>query len=281
MHAPRHAAFLSLLFVFAATTSAQDAAKLFEDNCAMCHAIGGPPGGAPDLKDVTKRRDHTWLVRFILNPDAAAKADADAAALAKQFDAAMPATEGVTTESIDALLHYIEVASGGGTGLPPPKTEPAASAATAIDIDAGRQLFAGRRPLAAGAPSCVSCHQLESVGGLGGGTLGPDLTRVHQRLGGRRAVAAWLANPPTRVMRTVFRKRPLGSEQSFALAALLEDSNSHQAAAAASHTPAFVGAGVVGALATLLLMGIVWSRRLRGVRRPLVNVKRIATGGER
>jgi hypothetical protein len=42
-----------------------------------------------------------------------------------------------------------------------------------------------------------------------------------------------------------------------------------------------VGAGVAGALATLLLMGIAWSRRLRGVRRPLVNMKRIATGGER
>lgn len=281
MHAPRPAAFLSLLLIFATGASAQDAAKLFEDNCAMCHAIGGPPGGAPDLKDVTKRRDHTWLVRFILNPDAAAKADADAAALVKQFDAAMPAAEGVTAESVDALLRYIDAASGGSIGSPSQQTEPAVPAATAIDIDAGRRLYDGHRTLAAGAPSCVSCHRLESVGGFGGGTLGPDLTRVHQRLGGRRAVATWLANPPTRVMRTVFRKRPLGSDESFAIAALLEDTSSHQASAAASRTPAFVGAGVVGALATLLLMGVVWSRRLRGVRRPLVNLKRIPPGGER
>jgi mono/diheme cytochrome c family protein len=280
MHAPRPAALLILLLAFAATLSAQDAVKLFEDNCAMCHAIGGPPGGAPDLKDVTKRRDHTWLVRFVLNPDAAAKVDADAAAVVKQFDAAMPATEGLTAESVETLLHYIETASG-GSAASPPQNAPALRAASALDVDAGRGLYVGRRALASGAPACMSCHRLETLSGFGGGTLGPDLTGVHQRLGGTRGVTTWLANPPTRVMRTVFRRQPLAPEESFTLAALFEDTSSRQPTAGASRTPAFVVAGAAGALTMLLLMGVAWSRRLRGVRRAIVNLKRTPAGGDR
>jgi mono/diheme cytochrome c family protein len=281
MRAPRCAPFLALFVLFAASAPAQDAAKLFEDNCAMCHAVGGPPSGAPDLKDVTKRRDHTWLVRFILNPEAAAKVDADAAAIVKQFDGGMPVTEGATPEIVEAILRYIDTASGSTSPAPAEIPPPPARVATAVDIDAGRDFYVGRRPLGAGAPSCVSCHRLESLSGLGGGTLGPDLTRAHQRLGGTRAVATWLANPPTRVMRAVFRKQPLAAEESFTLAALLADTDARQAPAAASRTPAFVGLGTAGALTTLLLIGIVWSRRLRAVRRPLLTVRRIPYGGDR
>jgi mono/diheme cytochrome c family protein len=272
----------SALLLVAVNASGQDAAKFFDDNCAMCHAIGGPPGGAPDLKGVTKRRDRSWLTRFILNPEDTAKADPDAAALVKQFDGmVMPTTDGATEPIVDALLTYIDAKSGTAPAPAAAAATTAARIATADDIVAGRELYEGRRRLAQRGPSCVSCHRLASIGGLGGGTLGPDLTRVDQRLGGTRGLTAWLGNPPTRMMRAVFRSEPLGDDETFAIAAMIGDAGSREQAAARSRTRAFVATGVAGALLTLALMAVLWSRRLRAVRRPLVDAARRGRGDDR
>lgn len=267
---------LFLLLVALAGASGQEPAKYFEDNCGMCHAIGGPPGGAPDLNGVTARRDHAWLVRFILNPEQAAKSDPTAAALVKQYDGmVMPTTDGATPEIVEALLHYIDATGGAPAAAPAAPSR----AVTAADIVAGRELYEGRRTLARRGPPCVSCHQLDSIAGLGGGTLGPDLTLAHERLGGVHGLTTWLGNPPTRVMRAVFRNRPLGSDETIAIAALLADR--HARAPAPSGTRRFVAMGLAGALAALTLMAVVWSRRLTGVRRPLVAASRTRAGDER
>jgi mono/diheme cytochrome c family protein len=265
------------LIVFAASASGQQPAKYFEENCAVCHAIGGPPGAAPDLKNVTNRRAHTWLVRFILNPQAAAKADPEAAALVKEFDDVMPATEGATPKLIDEILHYIEGASRSAPAAPTSSDR----ALTAADIAVGREIYQGRRTLAQRAPACVSCHRVGSIGGLGGGTLGPDLTLASQRLGGARGVTTWLSNPPTKVMRAVYRPQPLGDDERFALAAMLVDESTRAAATPASRNWAFMIVGAAGAMATLMLMALVWSRRLTAVRRPLVDAARKQAGDGR
>jgi mono/diheme cytochrome c family protein len=267
------------LIVVAASASGQEPAKFFEENCAVCHAIGGPPGTAPDLKNVTKRRTHTWLVRFILNPQEAAKTDPDAAAIVKDYDDVMPATEGGTPDLADALLHYIDTASG--APAPAAAEAPAARAATAADLAAGRDLYQGRRALDQRAPACVSCHRIDSIGGLGGGTLGPDLTKVSQRLGGAHGVSTWLSNPPTKVMRAVYRPRPLGDTERFALAAMLVDESVPSTSTAASRNWAFLMLGAAGAMATLVLMALVWSRRMTAVRRPLVDAARRRAGDGR
>jgi mono/diheme cytochrome c family protein len=262
---------LGLLLVAAVRAGAQEPAKFFEDNCSPCHAIGGPPGGAPDLKDVSKRRDHAWLVRFILNAEAVARKDATAAALVKRYDGTiMPPTEGATPEFIDALLRYID---RGSTGAVP--TAVSERAVTAADVAAGRAWYDGRRPLERRGPACVSCHQIESIGRFGGGTLGPDLTQVHRRLGGAGGVTKWLNNPPTRVMRAVFRNQPLTDEEAFAIGALLADESArHAGTAPRAPTAVFAASGAAAALLGLAAMGLLWSRRLRSVRRPMVDAAR-------
>ena len=259
-----------LLLCAAARAGAQEPAKYFEDNCAPCHAIGGPPGAAPDLKDVSKRRDHAWLVRFILDPEATSRTDATAAALVKQYDGAvMPATDGVTPELVDALLRYID--GGGTTAAPatPPKRQ-----ATAADVAAGREWYEGRRPLSNRGPSCVSCHRIESIGRFGGGTLGPDLTQAHRRLGGSAGLTKWLGSPPTRVMRAVFHSQPLTEEETFALGALLTDESARYAEVRGGPAVLFVASGAGGALAALGAMAAIWSRRLTSVRRQMVDAAR-------
>jgi mono/diheme cytochrome c family protein len=53
---------------FAAEAYADDPASDFKTNCSSCHTIGGGPLQGPDLKDVEKRQERAWLVRFILDP---------------------------------------------------------------------------------------------------------------------------------------------------------------------------------------------------------------------
>ena len=267
-----------ILSVGVSPASAQDAQKFFDDNCAMCHSIGGEPAAGPDLKDITKRRDRLWLVRFIHDPQEAAEHDPEAAALVKQYDDAMPPT-GTSTAQIEAVLRYIEEKSGAPAEANIPM--PAAPAATPADIALGRELYEGRRALTNGAPGCVSCHQLGSVSGLGGGALGPDLTGVHQKLGGTRGLTSWMGNPPTPVMRAVYKKASLTDEETRALVAFLGDGPATNAPPKASTQPLFLMIGVIGFLLALVIMGATWSGRFRAVRKPLVARARAQVGGGR
>jgi hypothetical protein len=56
-------------------------------------------------------------------------------------------------------------------------------------------MFTGERSLLNAGPPSISCHTLKATGALGGGRLGPDLTRVYERLQGRKNMAAWLFAP--------------------------------------------------------------------------------------
>jgi hypothetical protein len=88
--------------------AAQTAAEYYDQNCAACHTIGQGASGGPDLKDVTRRRDREWLIRFLLNPDALAS---DSAVIQMIKDAGgmeMPKAEGLTREMAEALLAVIE-----------------------------------------------------------------------------------------------------------------------------------------------------------------------------
>jgi mono/diheme cytochrome c family protein len=260
----------------AARVAAQEPAKFFDDNCSPCHAIGGPPGAAPDLKDISKRREHAWLVQFILNPEEAARTDAAAAALVKQYDGVMmPHTDGATPETIDALLRYIDASSGAPAAAAAAPV--VARVATASDVDAGRAWYEGRQRLARGGPACAGCHRLESLPRLGGGSLGPDLTQAARRLGGTAGLNKWLGNPPTRVMRALFRDRPLNDDEALALAAVLAAEGEHAGAAAPRRTGWFAASGAAVALVALGGMAAIWSRRLRSVRRRMVAAARKET----
>jgi len=42
---------------------------LFRSRCATCHTIGKGDGIGPDLANVTRRRDRSWVGRYIVEPD--------------------------------------------------------------------------------------------------------------------------------------------------------------------------------------------------------------------
>ena len=181
----------------------------------------------------------------------------------------MPRISGLTPQMADALLNLIEAESK----LPRSRfagMNISEQPFTAEDLRAGTQLFDGVRKLSAGGPACISCHTLGTASGLGGGRLGPDLTLVYQRLGGRKAVGTWLSAPPTPTMQAVFRDHPIQSEEILPLLSVFEDAaNQAQPAGTATQVNFFL-LGLAGASLGLALMGWIWRGRIRAVRRSLV-----------
>jgi len=264
--------FLSLLWIFPATLRGQEAAAFFRQNCHNCHTIGGGRLTGPDLKDVTQRKDRLWLEQFVLNPKLAIDSgDPYAVQLLQEArGVVMPNVVGLTPARVQALLDLIEAESklekSQFVGL-----QISNRPFTPAEIAEGRDLFLGNRRLASGGASCVSCHTLKGIGGLGGGKLGPDLTRVYERLHGRRGLAAWLLAPASPTMQPIFKTSPLQTEEVLPLVALLEDSARQGGESDSTAQFNFLLLGLGGAVLGLLAFDAIWKRRFRAVRRPLVD----------
>lgn len=267
-----------LLFSLPAAVCAQQAAEYFKQNCAACHTIGGGRLVGPDLKDVTQRKDRAWLTRFLQNPKAVIDSG-DAYARQLQQEARgviMPSLPGMTAARAAELLDYIEAESKGGA---------AQAAAPAVsdrpfspqEVALGRDLFLGTRPLANGGPACASCHTLGTLGGLGGGRLGPDLTRVYERLGGRKGVGAWLSAPATPTMQAIFKTKALQPDEIGPLLAAFENA-APQAPEPAAPSAGFLLLGFGGMALGLAGLQFGWRRRFRAVRRPLVRGRKRGEG---
>lgn len=254
----------------------QDAEAFFKQNCTACHTIGGGKLLGPDLKGVTKTRDHEWLEKWLENPQAVIDSgDPAALKLKEEFNGiVMPTTPGMTPQMAESLLKFIAAKSG--------ETSEAAKASPAQEepftekqVAEGRALFLGRQKLQAGGASCVSCHAVKSAGGvLGGGQLGPDLTLVYQRLNGRKGLEAWLKSPASATMKPIFTKHPLKPEEISALTAFFEQTSKETGTEnAGAYRLRFILLGLAGAAFGLVVLGLVWKRRIRGVRRALVEGK--------
>lgn len=266
------------LSLAAASAYAQSGDVLFDQNCSICHQIGGSPSAdAPDLKGVTARLDRAWLVRFVLDPEGVTKGgDAYAVALAARYGGTvMPPPEGLTRESVDAILSYVEQRSGGAPAAALPGAPAVAQAPTftADEVARGRALYAGDARLSARGPSCFACHEAAVAPPIGSGALGPSLAGVSARLKGAKGVATWLTNPPTPVMRTTYRAAPLAQEEARALAAFFGERDMAGGATASPRAPAALRFVSLAAGVTALgfaAIGATWRRRFRAVRRPLV-----------
>ena len=182
----------------------------------------------------------------------------------------MPTVAGMTTQMAKVLLDLIEAES---------KLSKSRFAGVSIsdrpftsqDLAVGMELFLGTRKLTQGGPPCISCHTLGTINGLGGGRLGPDLTRVYERLGGRKATGTWLSAPATATMQAVFRQHPLQSEEILPLLSVFEDASRRSQPADTGTQMTFFMMGFAGASLGLLLMGWIWRNRVRTVRRTLVS----------
>jgi mono/diheme cytochrome c family protein len=269
--------FILLLFLTTVgVTSAQESADYYRQNCMSCHTIGGGRLTGPDLKNVTERKDRAWLIRFMLDPKGVIDSgDPYAQELLQQSrGVVMPLVAGMNRARAEALLDLIEAES---------RLEKSQFAGVQIserpftprDIELGRELFIGRVPLKNGGASCISCHNTHGLGGLGGGTLAPDLTTVFERYEGRKALATWLTAPATPTMQSVFKQHPLDAEEVLPLVAYFQHTLERSPEDVSTVRLNFVLIGFAGTLLLLGAFDVAWNKRFRAVRRPLVQAKRM------
>lgn len=241
-------------------------AELFKQNCAACHSIGGGPLVGPDLKGISQNRDREQLANFIVDPTGSA----------------MPKLPNIDKAAAMAMLDYIDEQSN-----PKPKSEASDTAAksaeerpfTAADIENGRKVFAGITPLAQGGTACMACHSVSGIGTLGGGSLGPDLTGVYDKLGGRNGLEAWLGSIPSPTMKPLYTNHPLQPEEIRALVAYFSSVSQKKQDAAPKGGPLntmlqhnkFFFFGFIGLVLAMVALAVLYNDRFRAVRRPLVN----------
>lgn len=252
----------------------QDPVVFFKSNCTSCHTVGGGRLTGPDLKNIEERRDAAWLQEFILDPPAMINnGDPTAVQLLQDFRGViMPKVNGVNPGLVQALINLITAESAleksQFIGL-----QLSDRPLTVIDVAKGDSLFSGLRAFAGGGHACIGCHRTQGLGLLGGGLLGPDLTRVYGRLGGRKALASWLSSPISPTMQPIFNDRPIEGEEILALVAYFESSATALAVITSTQDFHFLVAGLLGTIFLLVLFDIIWGGRLRSVRRALVKGK--------
>ncbi len=141
--------------------------------------------------------------------------------------------------------------------------------AWAADANTGKALFTGEVMFQNRGAACIACHNVESLGSLGGGALGFDLSKYAG--GSASALSAILKSPQFPVMKDLFADRPLTEDEISSLVAYFESmpqpANPIQGPAPAGSFP-FIG--IAGLIVFLIIASIAWAGRLRGVRIPLV-----------
>ncbi len=239
----------------------------FKTSGAPCHTIGGGKLVGPDLAGLKDRvPSREWLMAFLKNP--AGTNDDYAKKVKAEFGDTMPAQAALGDNVLNDIIDFM---FAGGPGLTVKKLR----GATPEDIDLGRRLFTGEARLANGGPSCISCHSITGLTGLGGGTLAAtvgakytDLSNAFNRNGGEAGLRASLASPQFLVMKQVFADKPMTEEEVIALTAYLGDVS--KTTAPPPGRDYFIIYGIVGAIALLIALDLIWIRRFRNVRKTLV-----------
>jgi len=243
--------------------SAAAGEALFQQKCAACHTIGGGDLVGPDLKGVTQEREQDWLVRWITGPDKMlAEKDPTAVELLARYKNVPMPNLGITEADALTLIAYIQQAGGGEQAAVPAVT----TSQSLGDAARGKALFMGTVAFEQGAPACIACHSVSGAGELGGGDLGPDLTRVFDRFGAD-GLAPVLAAPPFPTMRPIFADLPLSPQEQADLIAFLKSTSQ---AAPTDLTGKLVLIALLLFVIFMVLAQVIWRGRRTGVRRQLV-----------
>lgn len=280
----RRARFKQVLLVLAAvglgvsttgTWAAGDAsagATLFQQKCAACHTIGQGDRVGPDLKGVTKIRTDEWLKTWLKDPSAMiASGDPAAKEISEKFPMTMP-NLGLSDQQIDDLIAYLgKDGAAGAQSSAAGATESAAAAPAAAapkgSAEQGARLFSGDVSFQNGGPACSACHSIANMGGLGGGSMGPDLTTTYSRLGD--AMITW---PEAMLpMTPIFTAEPLTDSEKTNLLAYFKEKAAGADESASGSVGLLLGLSILGVIVAAAIVSLVWRRRIIAVREPMVS----------
>lgn len=237
--------------------TADQGQQIFTQKCSGCHTVGGGKLVGPDLKGVTALRDKQWLQEFIANPNSKFDSgDPIATQLLADFNNLRMPVLGLSATDVDAVIAYLETATG--APLPTPAGGPVAGNAAA-----GEKIFTGQSRLTNGGTPCIGCHTVGGTGALGGGALGPDLSKVITRLGEPGLSAAITTiNFPTMI--GIFGKRPLTPQEVADLVAYFKQADTRPPGLVINAW-VYLAVAASFALILFLVMLIFWPRQRRNM----------------
>ena len=239
-------------------------AEVYEENCEMCHDVGGVgiAEETPPLVGNPRVQDKEYLAR-VIREGLIGPIEVDG----QTYDEEMDGFPEMPDAEVAALIAYIQSGfpDSAGAAAEPQRPE------VLGDSGRGEALFAGRQPLENGGPFCLACHAAGKYGHLGGSGLGPDLTGLPERFAGEKGLTGALRKPPSQVMRPVYAGRELTEQEVADLAAFFGGTDAQEPAAG---TDWLLLTGVIGALTLFGLMAVFassarrhsYSRMLRDTR---------------
>ncbi len=129
-------------------------------------------------------------------------------------------------------------------------------------VGEGRKIFTGERALVNGGPACISCHNA-GVGRLGGGTLGPDLSKVWSTKP-FLIHPAWINGGGVPLMGPIYIEHKVTEEEVEDLKAFFRaQADSTTAPEGGTGSGMFIGSGIVGFISIMIVFSIIWSGRYR------------------
>ncbi len=221
-------------------------AKLFVLKCAGCHTVGGGALTGPDLKKAVTFQ-HSDLLKAIsrMQEQVGPLTREETDELAKFLESEM-ADERIKKES--QRIAKLEEAR-----LDPPNAK------------TGQELFLGTKSLKNGGLSCISCHNVASLGKWGGGKLGPSLETAFNKFG-KHNLASAIENSNWKVMKETYKNHPITKQESVHLVGFFRSIKDEPIRESGNYYLAFSG---LGCLFLYIGIALLYKKRLRGVRKNL------------
>ncbi len=216
-------------------------AQAFAQKCAGCHTVGGGKLTGPDLLPT-----QAWPRQEL-------------AAKVKLME------QRVGPLSSDEITQYVELLQDSRAQDRIRVAQELASKAVAATLEPasakiGRNLFEGVTPLANGGVACITCHRAGSQGG----TLGPDLSALHSRMG-KVAMTSAIQQTNFPVMSGTYKNKPVTAQEAVHIAEYLTNPELMPAASIADNAPIF-GASL-GVLSLIIVVGLYRNRSRSGLAR--------------
>jgi hypothetical protein len=139
----------------------------------------------------------------------------------------------------------------------------------------GKELFTGQTHLYNGGPPCAACHSIAGLAFPNGGTLGPNLTGVYNKLGPQGMQVA-MRTLYFHVMTSIYDPHPLTLEERSDLTAFFREAATQPKPRWETQIVAL--AGFLGFCVLLAVTRYLWRDRLKSVRRRMVE-KAVRQGG--
>jgi mono/diheme cytochrome c family protein len=156
------------------------------------------------------------------------------------------------------------LAEATGAGAQPDPAGSPSVQPTSDQIAHGRQLFDGSVRLSGGGPACSTCHAAATVPAAGG-TMGPDLTGVTERMG-REGLASALQTLYFPTMYPLYAAHQLTPNEQAGIGAFLESTGGQTPPAV--RTTILMAAGAVVLCGILFVItGVLGRARIASVRR--------------